>query len=488
MLKIGEVIDMGNPKGFIEIKRKEPGYRPVAERISDFNEVEKNLSKTQLQTQADRCMDCGIPFCHGCGCTLANVIPEWNELVTEGDWKEAYKILSSTNNFPEFTGRICPALCEASCTAGLGGEPVAIRQIEKAIAEEAFAKGFIKPNPPAIRSGFKVAVIGAGPSGLALADCLNQMGHLVTVYEKNNFVGGLMRYGIPDFKLNKSVIERRMDIIRAEGIDLQTGVTVGRDIFMEYIRENFDAVALTMGAEQARDLPVQGRDLDGIYFAMQFLSQQNKRVSGEMFPEEPISAKGKNVLVIGGGDTGSDCVGTSIRQGAKSVTQIEIMPKPPEGRSEYTPWPEWPYQLRTSSSHKEGCERMWDVMTKSFEGENGVVKKANVTKVQWDIDSKTGRPLKPNELPDSMFEIEADLVLLAMGFTGPNNSCVEGPITKLDLDLDKRSNVKVDKNGMTSCEGVFAAGDVATGASLVVRAINSGRVLADSINSYLVSK
>lgn len=479
---------MGNPKGFIEIKRKEPGYRTVSERIGDFKEVEKNLSKAQIETQADRCMDCGIPFCHGCGCTLANVIPEWNELVTDGDWEEAYKLLSSTNNFPEFTGRICPALCEAACTAGLGGEPVAIRQIEKAIAEEAFAKGFIKPNPPAVRSGFKVAVIGAGPAGLALADCLNQMGHLVTVYEKNNFVGGLMRYGIPDFKLNKSVIERRIDILRAEGLEIKTGICVGKDIFMEYIQDHFDAVALTMGAEQPRDLPVPGRELDGVYFAMQFLTQQNRRVSGETLKDEPISAKGKKVLVIGGGDTGSDCVGTSIRQGAESVTQIEIMPKPPEERSEFTPWPEWPYKLRTSSSHKEGCERSWDIMTKSFEGSNGAVKKVNTVKVEWDIDKETGRPLKPNEVKGSDFEIEADLVLLAMGFTGPAKNLTEGPISKLGLELDNRSNIKVDSNGMTSRKGIFSAGDSATGASLVVRAINSGRELAKNIDSYLTSK
>jgi glutamate synthase (NADPH/NADH) small chain len=479
---------MTNPRGFIEIKRKEPGYRPVEERIKDFQEVETSLSREELEQQADRCMDCGIPFCHGCGCPLSNYIPEWNELVAEGKWEEAFYILNTTNNFPEFTGRICPALCEASCTAGLGGDPVTIRQIEKQLAEEAFAKGYIKPLPPAERSGYSVAVIGGGPAGLALADSLNKRGHCVTVFEKNKFAGGLMRYGIPDFKLDKNIIERRLNLMKEEGVVFKTGVCVGKDIFMDYICKEFDAVAITVGAEQPRDLPVPGRELNGIYFAMEFLAQQNRRVSGAPLNAEPISAKGKKVLVIGGGDTGSDCVGTSIRQGAVSVTQIEIMPKPPESRSEFTPWPEWPYQLRTSSSHKEGCERKWNIMTKAFTGEDGNVKKVQAVEVVWDIDGETGRPIKPNEVPDSAFEIEADLVLLAMGFTGPAAGMPEGPISKLDLELDARGNVKVDENGMSSVDGVFAAGDAATGASLVVRAINSGRLLAESIDTYLNNK
>jgi len=479
---------MGNPRGFIEIERNEPGYRTVDERIKDFKEVEKSLSNKELEQQADRCMDCGIPFCHGCGCPLSNYIPEWNELVAEGNWKDAYYLLAATNNFPEFTGRICPALCEASCTAGLGGDAVTIRQIEKELAEKAFAEGYIKPFPPSVRSGYKVAVIGAGPAGLALADTLNQKGHSVTIFEKNKFAGGLMRYGIPDFKLDKNIIERRLDIMKEEGIIFKTGICVGKEIEIEKLIKDFDVVAITAGAENPRDLPIPGRELKGVYFAMDFLSQQNRRVSKEILNNNQISAEGKNVLVIGGGDTGSDCVGTSIRQGAKSVTQIEIMPKPPEDRSEFTPWPEWPYQLRTSSSHKEGCDRKWNIMTKSFVGGNGVLEKVEAVEVVWDIDGETGRPIKPNELPDSKFEIDADLVLLAMGFTGPSKELQEGLISKLNLDLDPRGNIKVDSSGMTSLKGLFAAGDAATGASLVVRAISSGRSLADSIDCFLSEK
>lgn len=475
---------MGNPRGFIEIDRQEPGYRPKEERINDFKEVEKQLSPSQIAKQAERCMDCGIPFCHGCGCPLSNLIPEWNELVAEGQWEEAFKLLKSTNNFPEFTGRICPAPCEAACTAGLNGEPVTIRQIELNIIETAYEKGYFKPEPPETRTGYKVAVVGSGPAGLALADCLNKMGHQVTVYEKNKKPGGLLRYGIPDFKLEKSIIDRRLKIMIEEGVNFENGVCIGEDIFMEYLQNKFDAIAITVGSEIPRDLPIPGRDLAGIHFAMDFLVQQNRRVAGEKLVGKRINAKGKKVVVIGGGDTGSDCVGTSIRQGAESVTQIEIMPEPPAKRSEYTPWPEWPYSLRTSSSHKEGCERQWDVMTKRFVGKKGKITGIDAVKVKWDID-KNGRPCNMKEVADSEFHLEADLVLLAMGFTGPLQQ-EDGPIKKLDLKIDDRGNILVDKNGMSSVDGVFAAGDAASGASLVVRAMIAGRELARGIDRYLV--
>ncbi|MCK5843277.1 MAG: glutamate synthase subunit beta, partial [Victivallales bacterium] len=411
---------MSNPKAFIEIKRLDAEYRPVEERIKDFNEVEKYLFHTPaaIIQQSERCMDCGIPFCHGGGCPLCNVIPEFNELVTNGRYEEALRIMLSTNEFPEFTGRVCPALCEAACTAGLNDDPVAIRQIELAIAEMGFEKGWMKNDKPHAKTGKKVAVIGSGPAGLVVANKLNRLGHSVTVFERSETPGGLLRYGIPDFKLAKSVVKRRVDLMTEEGVVFETGVSVGVDMSLELLRRKFDAVCLCGGAGTPRDLPIPGRELCGIHFAMPFLTQQNKRVAGEQITEEEISAKGKKVLVIGGGDTGSDCVGTSIRQGAASVTQIEIMPKPPETRSEATPWPEWPYKLSTSSSHKEGCERMWDVTSKSFEGENGLIKRIKATKVAWSVNDK-GLPAKFAEVPDTAFELEADLVLLAMGFVGP---------------------------------------------------------------------
>lgn len=467
----------------MDIDRQEPKYRPKDERIKDFKEVEKPISPEEIEKQAERCMDCGIPFCHGCGCPLSNLIPEWNELVAEGHWEAAFKLLSATNNFPEFTGRICPAPCEASCTAGLASDAVSIRQIELNLIENAYEKGYFKAQPPKTRTGFNVAVIGSGPSGLALADCLNKMGHQVTVYEKNKQAGGLLRYGIPDFKLEKSVIDRRLDIMIEEGVNFENNVCIGVDIFMEYLQNKFDAIAITVGAETPRDLPIPGRDLNGIHFAMDFLMQQNRRVAGEKLNSKTITAKDKKVVVIGGGDTGSDCVGTSIRQGAASVTQIEIMPKPPEKRSEYTPWPEWPYSLRTSSSHKEGCDRQWDVMTKQFVGKKGTLTGIDAAKVEWEIYSD-GRPFNMQEVAGSEFHIEADLVLLAMGFTGPLQQ-EDGPIKTMSLKLDQRGNIAVDEKGMTSEDGIFAAGDAASGASLVVRAMIAGRELAASINQYL---
>ncbi|MFZ2655322.1 MAG: glutamate synthase subunit beta [Victivallales bacterium] len=472
---------MGKPRGFIEIPRKEPGYRPKEERILDFNEVEKRLNDEELREQAARCMDCGIPFCHGCGCPLGNVIPEWNDLVYHGHWKEALELLYSTNNFPEFTGRICPALCEAACTVGLNSEPVSIRQIEINLIEKGYKEGYIVPRPPERRTGTKVAVVGSGPAGLAIADQLNHMGHSVTVFEQDQKIGGILRYGIPDFKLDKKIIRRRIDLMSAEGIVFETGVSIGRDMSANYLLSRFDAVCLACGSREPRDLNIPGRDLDGVYLAMSFLTQQNKRIGRESFACKEISAKDKKVVVIGGGDTGSDCVGTSIRHGASSVVQIEIMPKPPETRDPSTPWPQWPYVIRTSSSHKEGCERMWNVMTKSFESENGKLKGLNCVKVEWETDL-LGRPKAFKEVPNSEFNIPADLALISMGFTGVEK---KGMISDIGIKLAKNGTIAIDENGMTNVKGVFAAGDAVAGASLVVRAIAAGRDLAEKVNKYL---
>lgn len=472
---------MSNPRGFLEIKRKDPGYRSPKQRVKDFNEVERRLTPDEIAKQAQRCMDCGIPFCHGCGCPLKNVIPEVNELAAEGKWEAALEILTSTNNFPEFTGRICPALCETACTVGINDDPVTIRQIEISVIEKGFEEGFFKPSPPEKRTDKRVAVIGSGPAGLAVADQLNKMGHSVTVYERDKYIGGLLRYGIPDFKLAKSIVQRRVDFMEREGVKFETNVNVGDDISASFLKKRYDAICLTCGSKNPRDLPIPGRDLKGVHFAMEFLAQQNCRVSNEDYSEESISAEGKDVVVIGGGDTGSDCVGTSIRQGAKSVTQIEIMPKPPEGRHESTPWPHWPYQLRTSSSHQEGCKRFWNVMSKSFEGQNGQVKLINAVKVDWTED-ETGRPVSLNEVQGSDYQIKAELVLLAMGFTGPEK---DGLLDQLDVELNQKGSVKVDEAFKTSVDGVFAAGDIASGPSLVVRAIADGRKMADEVNDFL---
>lgn len=469
---------MNNLRGFLEIERKDPGYRSKSSRIKDFKEVEKKLSEKEVMQQAKRCMDCGIPFCHGCGCPLANLIPEWNDLVRNGHWQEALELLLSTNNFPEFTGRICPAPCETACTVGINGEPVTIRQIEISLVEKGFKEGFIKCRNTAESTGMKVAVVGSGPAGLTVADQLNKMGHNVSVYEQDISVGGLLRYGIPDFKLDKKIIDRRINLMIQEGVNFETDITVGKDISLSYLHKRFNAVCLACGARKPRDLPIPGRDFKGIHFAMDYLKQQNQRIAGEPIEEEKISAKGKNVVVIGGGDTGSDCVGTAIRQGAKSVTQLEIMPKPPKNRSEYTPWPEWPYSLRTSSSHKEGCKRHWNILSKEFKGDkNGHIEKIIAKHVQWSSNAN-GMPGKMTEPPDNSVTFYADLVLLSMGFTG----------AKIDfkgIKLDSRGNVLTDKNGMTTQTGFFAVGDVATGASLVVRAIANGRNTASSIDAYL---
>ena len=471
---------MGDPKGFIKVARKTSGYRPLNERIYDYGEVEQTLNEEDRRLQASRCMDCGVPFCHW-GCPVGSKIPEWQDALYRKEDREAYEILHSTNSFPEITGRICPAPCEKSCVLAIHDEPVTIRENESATVERAFAMGYIVPNPPKVRSGKKVAVIGSGPAGLSAADLLNRAGHTVTVFEKNDAIGGLLRYGIPDFKLNKGIIDRRLNVFKAEGIVFKTKVHVGVDLTRDELLSEFDAILLAIGSESARDLKVEGRELKGVYFAMDFLTQQNKVVAGKKIADdERLLAEGKHVLVIGGGDTGSDCVGTSIRQKAASVTQIEILPKPPVERVGNNPWPYWPNTLRTSSSHEEGCERKWAISTKRLIGENGVVKQAEIVEVNWDKNEK-GRWIM-NEIPGTETIINADLVLLSMGFTSPVHS---GLLETLGVEYDERGNVKVNGNKQSSVKKIFAAGDAERGASLVVHAIQAGKVAAANIDKFL---
>lgn len=474
---------MGNPKAFLNIPRKEAGYRPVHDRINDYGEVEQTLNTEDRRLQASRCMECGVPFCHW-SCPLGNRQPEWQDRLYKNDIKGAYQLLTMTDDFPEFTGRVCPALCEKGCVLNKQHEPVTIRENEAAIVERAFSEGYVLARPPKHRTGFKVAVIGSGPAGLACANQLNRKGHTVTVFEKNEAPGGLLRFGIPDFKLNKSVIDRRLDLLREEGIEFKCGVKVGVDITAEELLKDYDSVCLAMGAEVPRDLKVEGRDLKGVHFALELLQQQNRVNAGVEVPrDERISAKRKHVLVIGGGDTGSDCVGTAHRQGALSVTQIEIMPKPPVGENPATPWPYWPVVLKTSSSHMEGCDRRWLLDTRRFiPDENGNVKEVEVEEVEWEKDATTGRMnLKHTGNKET---IKAELVLLAMGFTNP---VAEGLLEQLGVEKDGRGNVKVNDRQQSSVSKVFAAGDVSTGASLVVRCIASGRKAARGIHEYLMS-
>lgn len=471
---------MGDPRGFINVPRVEAGYRPAKERVFDYGEVEQTLNKKDRKLQASRCMDCGVPFCNW-GCPVGSKIPEWQDALFRENLEEAYYILHSTNSFPEITGRVCPAPCEKSCVLAIHEEPVTIRENECSTVEQAFEAGIIKANPPKFRTGKKVAVIGSGPAGLSAADLLNRAGHHVTVFEKNDAIGGLLRYGIPDFKLNKMVIDRRLEIFVDEGIDFKTNVTVGVDISKEELLDKYDAVLLAVGAEQPRDLPVEGRDLDGVHFAMDFLTQQNKVVAGKTIPaKKRISAKDKHVLVIGGGDTGSDCVGTSNRQQAKSVTQIEILPKPPEKRENNNPWPYWPNTLRSSSSHEEGCERRWSLSTKRFIGENGKLKQTEVVQVEWAKD-ENGRWMM-NEVEGTTQLIDTDLVLLSMGFTQPVHN---GLLNALSVEYDPRGNVKVNELKQTTVEKIFAAGDAEKGASLVVHAIEAGKVAARGVDAFL---
>ena len=470
---------MGNPKAFINIPRKDAGYRPINERIYDFGEVEQTLNREDRKLQASRCMDCGIPFCHW-GCPLGNKMPEWQDLIYKGQWKEAVDNLHETNNFPDFTGRICPAPCEKSCVLALHDAPVTIRENEAAVTEVAFIEGMIKARPPKTRTGKKVAVIGSGPAGLAAAQQLNRKGHHVTIFEKDNGFGGLLRYGIPNFKLNKNIIDRRLAQLEEEGIEFKPNTEVGKDISGKEIMNNFDAVCLSIGAGHPRDIQPEGRDLKGIYFAMDFLSQQNQLIMGETVADEDIiSAKDKHILVIGGGDTGSDCVGTSIRQGAVKVTQIEILPQPPVGKNPETPWPFYPTILKTSSSHQEGCVRKWALNTKQFVGVKGQLTEVIVEEVEWSKDESGRMNMKPTGKTDT---IKADLVFLALGFIHPVH---EGLLTELGVTFDGRGNVAIDKENKSNVAKVYAAGDAAMGASLVVRAIASGRKVAEDIHKSL---
>lgn len=471
---------MGDPKGFIKTQRKESGNRPLHERINDFGEVEQTLNDQDRVQQASRCMDCGVPFCQW-ACPVMNNMPEWQDAVYRNKWELASNILQNTNNFPEFTGRICPAPCEMGCVLALYEEPVTIRENEAAVTEKAFELGYIKPHPPRKRTGKKVAVIGSGPAGLACADLLNKAGHTVTVFEKDDAAGGLLRYGIPDFKLAKNVIDRRLDVLLKEGLQIRTGVEVGKDVTAQQLLDEYDAVCMAIGAMKPRDLPIEGRDLKGIHYAMDFLCQQNKVVRGDVVADQDrITAKNKHVLVIGGGDTGSDCVGTSNRQRAASITQIEIMPQLPAKRDVNNPWPYWSKVLKTSSSHEEGCQRLWNTMTKRFIGENGVVKQAELVDVQWTPGENGAMQL--SEIPGTLRVVDADLVLLSMGFVHPVH---EGILTELGLELNERGNIKVTDNNSTSHAKVFAAGDSMMGASLVVSAIASGRKAAEAMMEYL---
>ncbi|HTF82615.1 MAG TPA: glutamate synthase subunit beta [Cytophagales bacterium] len=477
---------MGKPTGFLEFTRSLPKKRDPQERIKDYKElyVYDTYGTEKVEEQASRCMNCGVPFCHS-GCPLGNIIPEFNDAVYNKDWEDAYKILMSTNNFPEFTGRICPAPCEASCVLGINQPPITIEEIEKNIIETAFKNGYVKPFIPKERTGKKVAVVGGGPAGLAAAAQLNKAGHSVTLFERADEVGGLLRYGIPDFKLEKWVVERRVEIMKQEGIVFKTNANVGVNVTIEELNDNFDAIVLAGGSTVPRDLPIGGRDLKGVHFAMEFLSQQNKRVSGKevevdhtgtRYANGNILATNKNVVVIGGGDTGSDCVGTSNRHGAKSVTQIELLSKPPEGRNEATPWPNWPMILRTSTSHEEGAERRWSILTKEFVGDtNGNLTGLKLVDIVWNAG-------KFEEVPGTERVIPCELAFLAAGFLHPQHS---GMLEQLGLELDERGNVKTD-NYQTSTEHIFACGDMRRGQSLVVWAISEGREAARVVDEYLM--
>ena len=466
---------MGKITGFKEYARETPARRPVDQRVKDYFEVYQPFGEDRVRTQAARCMDCGIPFCHT-GCPVNNIIPDWNDLTYRDEWKEAIRVLHSTNNFPEFTGRICPAPCEAACVLGINEPPVAIKLIEKSIVEHAWKEGWIKPEPPKTRSGKRVAVVGSGPAGLAAAQQLNRVGHLVTVFEKADRIGGLLRYGIPDFKMEKQVLDRRLDQMTAEGVVFQANAHVGQNVPVEDLRKNFDAILLAGGAESPRDLKVPGRELKGIHFAMDYLPQQNKKIAGDEVAHQ-ILATGKRVVIIGGGDTGADCLGTCHRQGATSVLQFEIMPMPPQERHPSTPWPLWPLQLRTESAHEEGGTRDWAAATTKFTGdENGNVKELHGVRV--------GPPPKFEAVSGTEFAIEVDLVLLAMGFTGPVKY---GMIEHLGLELDARGNIATKGNYASSVPGIFSAGDMRRGQSLVVWAIAEGRGAAKAIDEYLGS-
>ena len=473
---------MGKTTGFLEYNRELPSTKDPKERVKEYKEFYVDFSEEKTQKQAARCMDCGIPFCHH-GCPLGNIIPEFNDAVYQQDWELAFEILNSTNNFPEFTGRICPAPCESSCVLGINKPAVAIEHIEKSIAEKSFELGLIQPNPPQKRTGKKVAVVGSGPAGLAAAAQLNKAGHLVTVYERDDRIGGLLRYGIPDFKMEKWVIDRRLQVMEAEGVVFKTNADVGKNIPASELMDDYDAVILCGGATVPRDLPIPGRELKGVHYAMDFLTQQNKRVAGDQLDnQKDIWATDKHVIVIGGGDTGSDCVGTSNRHGAKSVTQIELLAKPPTSRSQDNPWPEWPMVLRTSSSHEEGAERHWALLTKEFVGDgNGNVKGLKLTQIEWEKPEPGKRP-GFKEIEGSEKTIDCDLALLAIGFVHPQH---EGMLQQMGLELDDRGNLKAT-DYQTNVDKVFTAGDMRRGQSLVVWAIAEGREAAKACDTYLM--
>ena len=475
---------MADPKGFLKYDRELPHRRPVEERKHDWIEVYEEFPPEKLQKQAARCMDCGIPFCHQ-GCPLGNIIPDWNDLTFRSLWREALAELHATNNFPEFTGKLCPAPCESSCVLGINQDPVAIRRIEESLALKGWEEGWIESQAPKSRTGRTAAIIGSGPSGLACAQQLNRAGHTVTVFERADKIGGLLRYGIPDFKLEKKHLDRRLKQMEEEGVIFKPGVNVGIQISSREIREQFDAVVLAGGSTVPRDLSVPGRELDGVHFAMEFLPQQNKVVSGLWRSSETqITAKGKRVVILGGGDTGADCLGTVHRQGAVDVMQIEIMPKPPSSRDETMPWPRYPMILRTSAAHEEGGKREWAISAKSFSGENGKVEKLHGVHLEWSSPDQDGRR-RMEDIPGSEFEIETDLVLLALGFLHPQK---EGLLTELGVEFDARGNVKADQNYATCIPAVFACGDMRRGQSLVVWAIAEGREAARGVDLYLMGR
>jgi glutamate synthase (NADPH/NADH) small chain len=474
---------MGKATGFLETKREPTPMRPVAERVRDWHEVQENLPEERTRAQAARCMDCGVPFCNN-GCPLGNVIPDWNDLVYRGKWEDALVRLHSTNNFPEFTGLVCPAPCEAACVLGINDDAVTIKHVEWEIIRRGWDEGWVRPVRPERRTGRSVAVVGSGPTGLAAAQQLNRAGHTVTVFEKADRVGGLLRYGIPDFKLEKWIVDRRVEQMREEGVLFQTGVHVGRDLSAHDLRKNFDAVLLAMGSEEPRDLPIEGRELGGVHFAMDFLTQQNRRNAGDpLDSKEALLAGGKHVIVLGGGDTGSDCVGTSHRQRARSVTSLEILERPPDTRSDSTPWPQWPLMFRSSSSHDEGGLRDFGVMTKRFEGSEGRVERLHAVRVRLGTPDAQGRRA-PEEIPGTDFVLPADLVLLAMGFVHPAQ---DGLLRDLGVRLDSRGNVAAElRDFATSEPAIFAAGDTRRGQSLVVWALWEGREAARAVDRYLL--
>ncbi|MGE3956513.1 MAG: glutamate synthase subunit beta [Vicinamibacterales bacterium] len=473
---------MGKVTGFIEIQRKKQPARDVAERLRDWNEVYLPYPDSAIKDQAARCMDCGIPFCHQ-GCPLGNLIPDWNDLVYRDRWKAAIDRLHATNNFPEFTGRLCPAPCEGSCVLGINKDPVTIKAVEVSIIDRAFEEGWVAPMLPETRTGRSVAVVGSGPAGLAAAAQLNRAGHTVTVFERDDRIGGLLRYGIPEFKMEKRILDRRLNLLLAEGVVFRTNANIGVNVPVEELKAQFDAIVLTGGATRARDLAVPGRDLKGIHFAMEYLTQANKRCEGDHIPEaEAISAKGRHVIIIGGGDTGADCLGTAHRQGAASVHQLELLNRPPDDRAENNPWPTWPNIFRVSSAHEEGGERLYSISTQKFTGENGQVTTLHASHVE--MVQRDGRT-EFVPVPGSEFQLRADLVLLAMGFTGPET---EGMLKRLGVRLTDRGNVWRDERWMTSVPGVFTAGDMQRGQSLIVWAIAEGRAAARSVDEYLMGR